>query len=464
MYLKAKVEYTKIYLIKDKGEFMFIIYFVFGILILLVVIVALIISQRDKKLVDLLIEKIIEKSEEKKDNFGSKLWDRFKFFIGLLQFTIIGIVIGLAISNMFAEYIVVGKNTVSVSVVGIFIAAISLFFTIYISMDNKKSSKLDSNVKFIQGLINNNYMILNKIDKESTRNILNDLKDEFKNQGNFQFRVSKVVSEKHEFKVGVKKKIKSKRLKNNSNKYEIAEFNDEITSIVKSGQKDYLRWLVTYYYVMDQDEYRKFTKNQKDKRFKHIINQSLTDSDLSALVGEVFAIIKDEIRVTPKSVCYNETYEIINNIYLKEYGNIGSFLRHSYRIVKYINRNINEKVLKQELLGMLRSYYSEDILLIIFYNAIFTETGLGFGRELLYSDFFGDKEDVENFDYPPHMRKASLAFLSIDEKSVETEIIKTIFIRGSSEKKIKKNMSKFEIEKNIKDNVQIKFDSFFKSK
>ncbi|MGX7389259.1 hypothetical protein ACWOF5_13725 [Carnobacterium divergens] len=442
------------------------IYFGIGFLFLLVLIIGLLIYYRNKELKDL--ELIMEIYLTKKDKLWNNLWYRrwreLQVFAQLLLFAGVGVIAGVAISNMYADYFVVGDKNFSFSSVGILISTLSLFFTVYISMTNKKASKLDSNVKFIQGLINNNYTILNKINEKSTKNILNSIKVEFKDGVNFQQRVSKAVNENYKLDSDVKDRLRYKRDSIEQDSYENKELVVELNSIIKGGQKECLKWLMTYYYENKKDEFRKFSKMQKENRFKQIIKESKKDKELCKLSNEIFSVIENILESTPKNICYNDTYEVINNIYLKEYGDIGSFLRHSYRIVKYINKNIKDKVLRQELLGMLRAYYSEDILLVIFYNAIFTETGLGFGRELLYSDFFGDNEDVKNFDYPPHMRKDSLAFLTVDERSFETEIIKMIFIEEPSEKKIKRNMSKFDIEINIKNNVRNKFDSFYQSK
>lgn len=121
----------------------------------------------------------------------------------------------------------------------------------------------------------------------------------------------------------------------------------------------------------------------------------------------------------------------MEKIFDDNYKELGHFFRNSYRIVKFINQNSkNDLEFKKTYLGLLRSYYSENVLLAIYYNSVFTRKGLGYAKELVSSDFFGDVYDLYH-DNPNHIRKDKLYFGDKDLRTIEN-------IFTSSSDKLKK--------------------------
>lgn len=110
----------------------------------------------------------------------------------------------------------------------------------------------------------------------------------------------------------------------------------------------------------------------------------------------------------------DEIKKSISSIYNKYYPQLGHFFRHTHRIIKLINKYYpDNKTKRNEFLGILRAYYSEDLLLVLYYNSTFTYKGSGLGVQLMYSDFFGNVSDFEKDDLM-HFRKDLLIFEDID--------------------------------------------------
>lgn len=90
---------------------------------------------------------------------------------------------------------------------------------------------------------------------------------------------------------------------------------------------------------------------------------------------------------------------------------IGSFLRFFYRIIKYININVNDPEIKKNYFGFLRATLDENLMLLIFYNATYSTVGKKMGKELLNTNFFGDKLDFDtNNKNTPFIRYENLIF------------------------------------------------------
>lgn len=101
-----------------------------------------------------------------------------------------------------------------------------------------------------------------------------------------------------------------------------------------------------------------------------------------------------ELKYEDLPIQYYEVYRVCNNILESEYEEIGHFFRTVHRTLKTINsyyeRDSSEY---REHIGMLRAQIPNQVALLMFYNAVYSEKGRGMARELLASNFFGDRDD-----------------------------------------------------------------------
>lgn len=102
-----------------------------------------------------------------------------------------------------------------------------------------------------------------------------------------------------------------------------------------------------------------------------------------------------ELKYQELPIQYYEVYRVCNNILEEDLNKeIGHFFRTVHRTLKTINsyyeRNSSEY---RESIGMLRAQIPNQVALLMFYNAVYSEKGRGMARELLASNFFGDRDD-----------------------------------------------------------------------
>ncbi|MFJ8457316.1 putative phage abortive infection protein [Bacillus paramycoides] len=101
-----------------------------------------------------------------------------------------------------------------------------------------------------------------------------------------------------------------------------------------------------------------------------------------------------ELKYEDIPVQYYEVYRVCNNILEANYKEIGHFFRTVHRTLKTINSYYKRDSLEyREHIGMLRAQIPNQVALLMFYNAAYSEKGRGMARELLASNFFGDSDD-----------------------------------------------------------------------
>lgn len=134
-------------------------------------------------------------------------------------------------------------------------------------------------------------------------------------------------------------------------------------------------------------------------RLKENLDEMNTESLRHSIMEEVVESVIDEFRIE-----------------------LGAYFRIFHRIVKYINANVNDEIERQEYIGFLRANINETEILILFYNAIFTERGLGLHRELSRTSFFGKPSEFEDGKKLPFANEENL-------------------IRGKTDKDVMSNLS-----------------------
>ncbi|EOS7802519.1 hypothetical protein EWX86_RS11780 [Enterococcus hirae] len=89
----------------------------------------------------------------------------------------------------------------------------------------------------------------------------------------------------------------------------------------------------------------------------------------------------------------------VEDVLSRHYNEVGAYFRLFHRIIKYINDNLErpeELPIKNNYLGFLRATLNSKEMLVIFYNAAYTNRGAGLLKELQKTTFFGNREDIMN--------------------------------------------------------------------
>lgn len=194
-----------------------------------------------------------------------------------------------------------------------------------------------------------------------------------------------------------------------------ARFSKPPTGLLKSFLEDPLkkeeytdRLLLTYYSERNIKILHEHFYNHKNKAY--------------AFGTEFYTLFRSTKFGAKFEEYFHNNDELIFEVYLHEeisklvissidanYKYLGTFFRNTHRIVKLINEYFPNTVDKKTYLGILRSYYSEDIMLLIYVNCVYTQKGVGLAKQLVRTDFFGDEFDfdLEN-NISPHVQINSL--------------------------------------------------------
>lgn len=317
-----------------------------------------------------------------------------------------------------------------------------------INLDSQKITMDNQKVGLVMDMIKNNYQLLK--DKEEGINVLiNDLDSVYSGKSFFFNKVAKIFHE---------------RLRENEASFNFTPINEYrerelekrrriAKAAVNAGQNiptnnktDLLR-----------DFKQIFEDNKEDVSFKILVTYfSLHEESTSNIFSLLNSSIQKKIYNSRAHLSFlNRTYDLNNFIknfledeeissilerdgstltydeikpemektFNNHYSELGHFFRNSYRVVKFINLFSNthfiaDSSFRKTYLGVLRSYYSENVLLAIYYNSAFTKKGLGYAKELAKSDFFGDANDLSSHE-PMHIRKDQLYFGSRDFRLIE---------------------------------------------
>lgn len=308
------------------------------------------------------------------------------------------------------------------------VATIALLVTV---KNNNKTSQNNLDVhhtNLLIKMIENNYKLIGdeELDKLVTDNILKPINELFTDD---YIKLKCLV-----FMVGkAQPKIDEKIFGENLSKQNFPESTIESMKKLTNYNLNSIEKLTLAYLRKKDEQWFNKLKKLHDKSFKHeeylfLVNTTSTKSfkkELDKYYNDLKRMNKSEL--LSLDIEWQKILEPIDKIYNHEYSNIGHFFRHSYRIIKLINKYYPENEEKRsEFLGILRAYYSEDILLALYYNCTYTIKGKGMGYQLLKSNFFGDKKDMDNHDLL-HFRKEKLILADID-----VNVIKILYTSNNS--------------------------------
>lgn len=371
----------------------------------------------------------------KKSDWNISDW---KFILIILLFLIICVLVVfniLAGNNEKAEVIRNISTTLAVIV-----AAMSFIMTVFFTNRTSETNKQNQESNFIMDLMKNHYtLLISKQDKIDQ--LIVELEKKFTGNG---YKLDKAVQLFQDYLVGgnaiyLQQDISQARTVYGTGKQGKSETALKgLEGILNKDNSDTVRRLLISYYS-DSEIYNDFYKNlnQTDlnKKYEDELIRILKDAGLFSKIDMFMQLRSQDIE---SEITYKEVCEVCNKVFSDMYHEIGHFFRNSYRIVKLINSSFNKDTnIRKNYSGILRSMYSENTILAIYYNCVFTDKGIGFAQQLVNSDFFGSEKDLERED-PIHFRKEKLIF-----KQIDLRILKTVFAMNSS--KTKKDFSEDEL-------------------
>lgn len=365
----------------------------------------------------------------------------FLYFSSLIL-TILGIVVWFNASASDHEH-------VGVSIIALGITVFVCATNTVISFQNNNSNTIRDRDNLIMSVINQNFNLFH--DKYSKiEELSNNVKKNCSTKEYLKIYLFKLNLEKTEhFNDPEKKQLRvslgTQPLKTNS-------FQKNLKDFVLDNKKTNLDPIIfTFLKNYDRNVYDNIPIEDNIK--KTIENAGKDQNDaIIKLISECPAIFSklDNIYKTTSEIHefkYNDVFRIINSIFEKSYTETGHFFRHTHRIIKMINEIKNDKV-KKNFLGILRAQYSENIILAIYFNSVFTEKGIGLGFQLINSDFFVDKNDIDSDNLNIHANFKNLYF-----KDKHKQIIKSFFV-----KRDQNNINKLEL-KEFKNSLEKTFNS-----
>lgn len=367
----------------------------------------------------------------------------FVFFIYLLyqktpqtlgSWKLILIITLYSITSISSVYYVVTQHIKSstdyrpfITILTVLIAFISFTTSVFLTNRTTDINKENQKKSFIMDLIKNNSSIL-KEKESSIDSLIRQLDIQFKSPGYSINHITPLLSE-HLYNQRTRLQpsldlIQTKGTFKKDNGFLLGAFEQDLDSVS--------RVLVTS--LLMHSSYKPFYDQLDDSITDKILSTNFQKvlSEERILLDNIHQFIQrkeiqDILKKDVSTLSYSELKPLIEKQFDENYKHLGHFFRNSYRVVKTINNfSEGDAEFKKTFLGILRSYYSENVLVAIYYNSVFTDKGLGYANELALSDFFGDELDLSK-DTPIHFRKESLYF---DQKDLRT--IKKIFTSESA--------------------------------
>lgn len=304
----------------------------------------------------------------------------------------------------------------------------SLIVTIYLTNRNSKFNLITQQTNLLMTLIKNNYSLVEKIEKKNEKSSEIDFfLRRLENKLSYPNLCFENFSEKFS------EELKNINFENLIEQAVGLDLDDKVVQFIKDI--DFKKRNINFEILLlnicknrNLEFYETLPTNLKNK-----VNQNkiFTQEICETLMSNSFFFINDITPIINKlnfdeKLSYDYVSNKVNTIYGDYYHQFGHFFRNVHRIVKLINEyHQNDPINKKNMLGILRSQFSEDILLILYYNCTYTQKGLGLARQLIDSDFFGDAFDIEEKN--THFREDRLLY-----KSKDISIISEFFIKNSS--------------------------------
>lgn len=182
---------------------------------------------------------------------------------------------------------------------------------------------------------------------------------------------------------------------------------------IKNIARLYLKFYRKDIYQVIKDDYLdKQLSNQDEKSYVNLMRIEFFKK-IDALYNNFFQ--EDNHK-------YKDYRDNISENIIESFSDINYFFRHTHRILKLLNE-VDDIRVKKNFMGILRAQYSEQVILSIYLNAVYTKKGIGLAKQLLNSDFFASNDDFKNGNQMIHG-----AFETTFQKGKQYRIIKDLFV------------------------------------
>lgn len=330
-----------------------------------------------------------------------------------------------------------------VMVITAIIAAASLFTTIFFTNKTAKFNLSSHRTNLLVTLIKNNYSIVENLQKNeksdtNVTSLLGRINTTFNKN---EMQLEKATEAFYSDISRISPALLAEGVQSLETDFTCRNEKDvKVLSNVFQKKDAAQKLLITYY---KQSQVAFFDGLPEKTKVKDIKESVYTTFKTTDVFQDIVSLINENSYYLNNSYSYDEVFDKMNVIYNDSYVVFGHFFRNTHRVVKLINEFYQDSPKEQkQFLGILRSQFSEDILLILYYNCVYTKKGLGLGRQLIKSDFFGDFSDLESGNY--HFREEKLVFGKIDKA-----ILQRIFVSNQN----KLNSSELEDDQKIKEKI-----------
>ncbi|WP_259712128.1 hypothetical protein [Weissella cibaria] len=148
--------------------------------------------------------------------------------------------------------------------------------------------------------------------------------------------------------------------------------------------------------------------------FREIRESNDTGVDLNLKKFLIELMNSDDVRKAQKQrwIRYKVQKRIVDEYFMTNVE-LGDLFRLVHRVVKLVNY-MNVPVYEQkEYYAQLRAIMPDELLLVLYYNATYTERGQGLSLQLVGTRFFGDEEDLTT-GRGQHIQLSDLLFGKMD--------------------------------------------------
>lgn len=348
--------------------------------------------------------------------FFKKLFNKsyfFYFFIFILLLSF-----GTIVVSIYRLFTLKNPSTIENQQILTFLTGgISLFIlslTSFLSIKTSESADRRDRDHLILETFKQNYLILEKNNKR-LNNYVDEINLRSKNEWvGFNKLVNYLNTECTVSSPDIEEIQKLEQFQKSTNYKIVSQYilNGKRTQI-KNIARLYLKFYRKDIYQVIKDDYLdKQLSNQDEKSYVNLMRIEFFKK-IDALYNNFFQ--EDNHK-------YKDYRDNISENIIESFSDINYFFRHTHRILKLLNE-VDDTRVKKNFMGILRAQYSEQVILSIYLNAVYTKKGIGLAKQLLNSDFFASNDDFKNGNQMIHG-----AFETTFQKGKQYRIIKDLFV------------------------------------
>ncbi|WP_285047108.1 putative phage abortive infection protein [Lactococcus petauri] len=348
--------------------------------------------------------------------FLKKLFNKsyfFYFFIFILLLSF-----GTIVVSIYRLFTLKNPSTIENQQILTFLTGgISLFIlslTSFLSIKTSESADRRDRDHLILETFKQNYLILEKNNKR-LNNYVDEINLRSKNEWvGFNKLVNYLNTECTVSSPDIEEIQKLEQFQKSTNYKIVSQYilNGKRTQI-KNIARLYLKFYRKDIYQVIKDDYLdKQLSNQDEKSYVNLMRIEFFKK-IDALYNNFFQ--EDNHK-------YKDYRDNISENIIESFSDINYFFRHTHRILKLLNE-VDDIRVKKNFMGILRAQYSEQVILSIYLNAVYTKKGIGLAKQLLNSDFFASNDDFKNGNQMIHG-----AFETTFQKGKQYRIIKDLFV------------------------------------